>query len=1106
MIMFAVFGSYYFGVHMLVMLLVFLSFQVISIKIAGILSGLQREYLKLKDSRVKHLKSAINCLPMITTWCLESIIFLKVSKEREKEINKNIALFMKRSYSITLGWSSAPFSFLILLSFMFLTGIPLTYAFAVPASKMVNLLFYTTSCIPKATELMYNLKVSIERIQKFLDVEDIEPLWFDFCDEAGSRYQFIDGLGDSGMKEMNLFSTSDKPHARHIKMNDCSYSWKDPDVEQETKDKSEKKEIVSKETNNYRKELELVSTTKSFGFNHLSFEVCNRELVMIIGKVGAGKTSILYSLFNEMEDLKPLESFRILDKNCILLSQKPWILNKSIKDNIVMNRRFHEDTFYKSLKVAKLYEEVMNMEKKEETETGKKGEKLSGGQRWRLALARAHYQDKSILLVDDPLSALDNDTVDVIIEEIVNGGFKDKTRLIVSHRKELALLADRVYYMDDNRILNQIDKEAVEEYFKSVNNYSSTKVEQKQDVVETTIKKEKKIDIQDQNLKGIVNKTEGMGLKTFMKFLKIIDGTFWISSIFVVCQISSFAEPISIGYLLYWAQNFDEATKWHHLGVLSLLYSAKTVFPILRRILLIHLLQKNLTMRLHSRMLFKVLNTSLLHFHSKIPSSLILNRMSNDLSKVDQKMIDNIAIFMNLVSILTYLSVMVLFTIHWTSITFLLVFLLVNLYIQKKTIDIRRVLVRNQSGSMTPILDHLEDTVADLTSLRSMRLEAWFYHRYQKLVDIHFNNSYMLMGFNIWYNTVMSYSSLLIVQVPCYFILVYYYTHIDWNLVIVFIVLVGNLAGDLQRFLFFLTDLDTNFVDVSRCYMMDSIPYEHNKRISKEEEEAFYRYDLPAIHRMIASGAKEAREKVESVEFSEVSVRYGAESPVVLQGVNCRITFGEKVGVIGKTGSGKSTFTKVLWRYVREFEGRVLFNGVDVETMDVRKVRRAMYILSQESYILTGTIRFNVDPLEEHSDEEVRRVLEKVGFSNQGYTQQGISFELAEDGKNISMGERQLVCICRLLLSDASLIILDEITSSMDHSIDNTIMNMVYERFDGLATIIIVAHRLDSLAACGRVIVFNDGKIVEDDTKDNVLKNKDKLMMSDIIRDDYLEK
>jgi len=364
-IIFGVFGLTFFGYETCALLVVFLLLQVFSIKITSIQSGIQKEYLRCKDERTKQVKSVLNCLPLITVFGLEAMAFLRVAVERVKEINQHISINVKRSWLSLFSWGSAYLSFAAMIACMFWFNKSLTYAFVVPASKLLMLLFYTTGCIPRATEAIFNTKVSIERMQRFLNIREIDPIWTDGRDKT---HQAQSSFAGNDLTELELLSSQMNQTTSNILLQDMSVSWND------STDKAKNKQA------------------HVFKLDNVSLEAETGQLVALIGSVGSGKSSILSAVFNEMQLLNPQASSKTVDPDCIYLPQKPWILNKSIKQNVVLNKRWDKQLFERSLQVAHLSQDVDQMKDKAETQVGKKGEKLSGGQRWRLSLARAYYQ------------------------------------------------------------------------------------------------------------------------------------------------------------------------------------------------------------------------------------------------------------------------------------------------------------------------------------------------------------------------------------------------------------------------------------------------------------------------------------------------------------------------------------------------------------------------------------------------------------------------------------------------------------------------------------------------------------------------------------------
>lgn len=356
-LIFAIWGGMYFGFPIVILVSIFLVQQFISIFLVTRLSDIQRRYLATKGDRTKHSKSMVNCMPLVKIFGLESLLFLTISLERVKEMGEFVQGAIKRSMVTFINWGSVYFAFCIMLVYLFAMGQGIQYAFMVPMTKMMMLLFYTTGAIPKATEASINLRVSFERIQRFLDLEDIIPL----------RVKAAEGEEESI-----------KPHTgAPIRVENCQFTWKKPPAPVPVQGATE---------------LQPLNVDKTFGFKSVDIKLEKGELAMIVGRVGSGKSSVLLSLFNEMQHTNPKESCKYVSDNCVYLAQRPWIMNRTIKENIVLNNEFDEELFKIALQVASLTDEIAKMPEKEETICGKRGEKLSGGQRWLISLARAYYQ------------------------------------------------------------------------------------------------------------------------------------------------------------------------------------------------------------------------------------------------------------------------------------------------------------------------------------------------------------------------------------------------------------------------------------------------------------------------------------------------------------------------------------------------------------------------------------------------------------------------------------------------------------------------------------------------------------------------------------------
>lgn len=354
-LIFAIWGGMYFGFPIAVLVLIFVVQQYISIRLVNSLSDYQRKYLAAKGDRTKHTKSMLNVLPVAKIFGLESLLFINVTLERIKEMTLFVNGMIRRSLVTIINWSSVYTAFVVMLVILLAMGNPIEYAFMVPMTKMLSLLFYTTGAIPKATESSINLKIAFERLQRFIDMEE------------APRIRAIPELGEEPKIVMGP----------PILLQDCEFTWKKPPAPAPVQGAQEMKPLKQDST---------------FKFSKVNLRVEKGELAVVIGKVGSGKSSLLMSLFNEMMHTNPKESNKVVSDNCIYLAQKPWIINKSIKENIILNHEYDEELFNLSVEISGLRDEMNKLEGQEEFMCGKRGEKLSGGQRWLIAMARAYYQ------------------------------------------------------------------------------------------------------------------------------------------------------------------------------------------------------------------------------------------------------------------------------------------------------------------------------------------------------------------------------------------------------------------------------------------------------------------------------------------------------------------------------------------------------------------------------------------------------------------------------------------------------------------------------------------------------------------------------------------
>ncbi|XP_023212655.1 multidrug resistance-associated protein 1-like [Centruroides sculpturatus] len=229
------------------------------------------------------------------------------------------------------------------------------------------------------------------------------------------------------------------------------------------------------------------------------------------------------------------------------------------------------------------------------------------------------------------------------------------------------------------------------------------------------------------------------------------------------------------------------------------------------------------------------------------------------------------------------------------------------------------------------------------------------------------------------------------------------------------------------------------------------------------------------------------------VVFDRYSTRYRQGLNLVLKGISCEIKSGEKVGIVGRTGAGKSSLTLSLFRIIEGASGSIIIDGVDISKIGLHDLRSKLTIIPQDPVLFSGTLRMNLDPFNKYSDEEVWIALEhshlKIYVSS---LESGLEHMISEGGENLSVGQRQLVCLARALLRKTKVLILDEATAAIDLETDALIQTTIRTEFAG-CTILTIAHRLNTIMDYDRVLVLDKGIIKEFDSPENLLQNKESL-------------
>lgn len=588
------------------------------------------------------------------------------------------------------------------------------------------------------------------------------------------------------------------------------------------------------------------------------------------------------------------------------------------------------------------------------------------------------------------------------------------------------------------------------------------------------------------------DRTKGrLSFKTINAYVRNTGGWFLLVIFFFITLCATYMQNYAIKFLLAWSNVYEEHVdeKWQYLGKYALLIYSYCFIGTSRFAIYLYL-GVRLSRKLHSWMLFRVAHAPVEEFLELVPMGRILNRFSKDVNVVDKILMKNTCtLIFSFVYLLSQFYFMVI-SLDILVLIPLLCFFCASLYVQRLSMRVKREVVRLEAVSKSPIVGWAGQTLKGLPQLRTMRRQGYCTQRMLHLLESNIKNSVAVYGLDGWFSLRVSLLSLLLVQVPCFSYIVYKFRGtpdvVDLS---VFVLLSSIITEEVLRLLTLLSDSETNLISIERLDFFSKIPFERgytnlseNKRILPKKNQNPFQLCMPFRTKIATKG---------EVIFEEVSARYGENARPVLKDLNFKALPGEKIGIVGRTGAGKSSLIKLFWLSLRPYKGRVLIDGIDIGEKDLKSVRNEIMVVSQDSALFQGTLRENIDPtLTKEKDPEVLGILRRLGFKNKAVEKKGLDAQVDSDGSNFSKGEAQVICYARILVNKRKVIILDEATANVDVKTEQAIQRAQDSEFKD-STMFIIAHRINTVMNCDRIMVLKFGEIVEMDSPENLLQDED---------------
>ncbi|KAG8533079.1 uncharacterized protein KY384_001862 [Bacidia gigantensis] len=920
------------------------------------------------------------------------------------------------------------------------------------------------------------------------------------------------------------------------------------------------------------KSRENANTTDRFSLQHLGFRVPKKKLTVISGATGTGKSLLLASLIGEAEllsgeirkprvpsvkercDQNANKNDWVVDSSVAYVAQIPWIENATIKQNILFGLPYDRGRYNKVVESCALTKDFEILEDGDSTDIGFNGINLSGGQRWRVTFARALYSRAGILVLDDIFSAVDAQVGRQLFEDALTGELgQGRTRILVTHHVDLVLpkaayiislgegtnlyvggpegfrptkelqrvqsLQSQSSVQEPSRSLRRMSTIEGDDLKKvtSVASYRSNLIDQ--GGLDLAYKNEAKKFVEDEKKEkgavklgiygewltasgGLLIWTPIFGLFLFhqaVSFGRSWFVSFWTRS-YEAEAVSSTGQPANFSQVTLAANHAPNLTFYLsiYLGISTIKCISGTL-----RYFLVYTRTIRASKLLFENMLFTVLRTPL-KWLDTVPVGRVLNRFTADFESIDSGLGSDLGIFIYEALQLLSIIVAAVFVSPVMIIIALLLFC-VCFYITRWYLDGAREIKRLESVAKSPIFETFGATLSGIGTIRAFDKTEVYIERMFANIDGHARAFWHLWLFNRWLSFRLNFIGA------------------AFSMLTGAIVAFSNIDASLAGFaLGFALQYSSAIVWATRFYS--------NVELSMNSVERVVEYSkLPTEDQSEKRQAPAAWPTEGRLEVDNLVVGYAPDLPPVLKGLNFRVESRERVGVVGRTGAGKSSLTLALFRFLEAREGSIIIDGINVADISLQVLRSRLAIIPQDPVLFSGTVRSNLDPFDEHTDENLQDALQRVQIvrssssttpnnntrppsrdkhtnpstpPQQANTNASITLNtpISESGLNLSQGQRQLLCLARAIVRRPKILVLDEATSAVDMETDLLIQRSIRHEFRD-ATLLVIAHRLSTIADFDKILVMREGKGVEFGTPGELLRREGEGVFKSLVEE-----
>ncbi|KAI8092836.1 uncharacterized protein BX664DRAFT_357339 [Halteromyces radiatus] len=1056
----------------------------------------QRTVMSATDKRLKLMNELLAAIRIVKFFAWEKEFRKRLVDAREVELKAVRHRLFMMMWMMNI-WFVIPILIMVVVFYVYTLQNALSAATAFTALALFITFRSALDEFPFIISFILQANVSLGRVEKFLQEDEVEIVP-QVGHPSGTYIGFI---------------------------NNATFGWQDPNAS-------------SKNDGG-------VATPPIASLKNLNLSFPRNKLSIICGPTGCGKSTLLSSLFGETYCyngsvvLPPRPALHHRHQlggavsGIAYVAQTAWLQNCSIRDNILFGLDYDEERYAKVLYMTALTRDLDILEFGDQTEVGEKGVSLSGGQKQRLAIARAVYSNAETIVLDDCLSAVDAHTAKHLYDNCIRGELMiDRTIIMVTHYVGLCLGgASYVVALKGGNVVAAGNPQDVlqtgalgDELIHAKDQVEDAEEEKAEEGPIPSVPKRAKVAKTGEGSKLIKDEVRaegGVPLSVYATYFFASGGyVFWFAVVFFFClteatvlgqdywikvwasaynlvnnngtstgsstllfsvsQLGSFDNGASMNFGISRDSHFDltmtdaklndpqAVNVKYYLGIYFAIGMVALLVASLR-LLILYTGSINASRRIHSQLLDRILRAKV-RFFDTTPMGRIVNRFSSDLETIDQEVSPQLSFLMfSVVS-----TVMVVIVVTAVTPAFLvpgffisILYWFIGIYYLRTSRDLKRL----NAISRSPIYTQFNESVNGVATIRAFGCQERFILENFNKVDNNNRPFIWMWATNRWLHCRVELLGAF-VGFCTGFVLILSRNWVD-----------PGLAG---LSLSYALNFTSHILWVVRNYAMNEMNMNAVERVGEylalEEE--------PATH-IPETMPRASWPETGSIQVDHLVVKYAPENPAVLRDVSFDVKPREKVAIVGRTGSGKSTFALSLFRFMEATSGKISIDGIDISTIGLDDLRSRLTIIPQDPVLLSGTLRSNLDAFDQYDDATLWKALKRSHLiDNNNGDNQDVTLDtvVAEGGKNFSQGQRQLIALARALVKKSALIVLDEATSSVDFETDRLIQNTIRTEFADSA-ILCVAHRLKTIIDYDRVLVLDQGQVKEFDTPYALMTN-----------------